>query len=247
MKRYQAVLMDMFDTLVNFHWDRLPLIQLDGQEVRTTSPLLYEFLRPGFPGVSCETFCRAFVGASRTVQELRNRHHREITARERFQRFFEQLDIPTGPDADRLLEAGIAEHMRLLARAMEFPDTHRAVLERLHARFRLAVVSNFDYAPTVKAALRAEGVLDRFETVVVSADVGWCKPRPEIFAEALRQMGVSPAEAIFVGDTPEADVIGAQGMGLDVIWIDRGTVPLPPETPAPTHTVASFAGVADLF
>jgi HAD superfamily hydrolase (TIGR01509 family) len=247
MKRYQAVLMDMFDTLVNFHWDRLPLIELDGQDVRTTSPLLFEFLQPGFPGVSREDFCRAFVGASRTVQQLRNRHHREITARERFQRFFEQLGIPTGPDADRLLEAGIAEHMRLLASAMEFPDAHRVVLERLHARFRLAVVSNFDYAPTVKAALRAEGILDRFEAVVVSADVGWCKPRPEIFAEALRRMGVSAAEAIFVGDTPEADVLGAQGMGLDVIWIDRGTAPLPPEAPAPTHTVPSFAGVADLF
>ena len=91
MKRYQAVLLDMFDTLVNFHWDRLPLIQLDGQDVRTTSPLLYECFRPDFPSVSCEDFCRAFVGASRTVQELRNRHHREITARERFQRFFDAV------------------------------------------------------------------------------------------------------------------------------------------------------------
>jgi putative hydrolase of the HAD superfamily len=89
--------------------------------------------------------------------------------------------------------------------------------------------------------------LDRFETVVVSADVGWCKPRLEIFAETLRRMDLAPADAIFVGDTPEADVVGAQGMGLDVVWIDRGAVPLPPETPAPTHTVASFAGVADLF
>jgi putative hydrolase of the HAD superfamily len=60
-------------------------------------------------------------------------------------------------------------------------------------------------------------------------------------------MGVSPAEAIFVGDTPEADVLGAQGMGLDVVWIDRGTAPLPSETPAPTHTVSSFSGIADLF
>jgi len=34
MQRYQAVICDMFDTLVNFRWDRLPLVSFDGGEVR---------------------------------------------------------------------------------------------------------------------------------------------------------------------------------------------------------------------
>jgi FMN phosphatase YigB (HAD superfamily) len=43
------------------------------------------------------------------------------------------------------------------------------------------------------------------------------------------------------------DVVGAQAVGMDVIWIDNGTKALPPGTPAPTHTVASFVEVERLL
>ncbi len=237
----------MFDTLVNFCWDRLPLVLIDGKEVRTTSPYLYERLRSECPGVSREEFCRTFVDISRSVQERRNRDHQEISARERFSMLFSRLGVPAGLGADRLLDAALSEHMRQLACAMEFPESHRTALDRLRSRYRLGLISNFDYTPTVEATLVAEKIRDRFETVVVSADIGWCKPRPEIFAEALGRMGLLPSEAVFVGDTPESDVLGAQGVGLDVIWIDRGTAPLPVGTPPPLRIISNFAEVADLL
>ncbi len=247
MASYQAVLFDMFDTLVSFNNVRLPLVCVNGREVRTTSPFVYEILKPLCAGVSFDAFFHAFVGSYRAAEEIRNRTQREVTARERFGMLFERLNLPDGPQVTDLVEAGIAEHMRHLARAMEFPEAHRAVLDALQPRFRMAVISNFDHGPTVEQALRMHGIRERFEVVLVSADVGWRKPRPEIFREAFSRMGIDARDAIFVGDSPEVDVLGAQAVGLDVIWIDNGTKTLPPGTPAPTHTVSSFPEIVPLL
>jgi HAD superfamily hydrolase (TIGR01509 family) len=247
MKTYQAVLLDMFDTLVNFNNQRLPLVQIDGQEVRSTSPYVYEAIKPVCPGVSLGNFYKAFVEAFKAAEEIRNRDQREVTAHERFRILFQRLDLPVGPEVARFIDIGIAEHTRQLARAMEFPESHRDVLEALRPRYRLAVVSNFDHGPTVEMALGSYDIRHRFEAVVVSADVGWRKPRPEIFAETLRRLNLVPSDAIFVGDTPEVDVVGANAAGMDVIWIDHGVKSLPPGTPAPTFTVPAFADIKQIL
>jgi HAD superfamily hydrolase (TIGR01509 family) len=247
MKTYQAVLLDMFDTLVNFNSQRLPLVQINGQEVRSTSPYVYEALKPLCPRVTLPEFYQAFVEAFRAAEEIRNRDQREVTAHERFRLLFQRLEISDGPEIARFINIGIAEHTRQLARAMEFPDSHRDVLVALRQRYRLAVVSNFDHGPTVETALDSHGIRQQFEAVVVSADVGWRKPRPEIFAETLRRLGLRPEEVIFVGDTPEVDVVGAQAAGMHVIWIDHGTKPIPPGTPAPTYTVSAFTDIKQIL
>jgi HAD superfamily hydrolase (TIGR01509 family) len=247
METYQAVLFDMFDTLVNFSRALLPLIRLDGQEVRSTSLCVYEAMRPIAGHVPPETFARAFLQSHREIEAIRNGSHREVTVFERFQRLLVLLGIAPGLETAAVVEAGIAEHLRQLGHAMEFPESHRVVLDRLRRRYRLGVVSNFDHGPAVERILAGYGILDRFEMVVVSGDIGWCKPRPEIFVEGFRRMGITAEEAIFIGDTPESDVLGAQALGMDVIWIDHGTAALPPGTPRPAHTVASFVEVADLL
>lgn len=247
MRRYQAVICDMFDTVVDFRWDRLPLVPFDGGEVRSTSPLIYDALRPLCPGVARPDFCRAFIESSREVERTRSDTQREVTAHARFRIVLRRLGIPDGPTADAILRAGIAEQMLHLRRAMEFPEENRAALDALRAKYRLAVLSNFDHGPAVEAALAGFGVRDRFEVVVVSADVGWRKPRPEIFQDTLRRMGIGPDQAIFVGDTPEADVLGAQSVGMDVIWINCGTASLPPGASPPTHTVTRFAEITRLL
>jgi len=243
MKRYRAVLLDMFDTLVPFKWERLPVVRVDGREFRSTSPFVYPVMQPACPGVSLGDFCRAFAECYRMAEELRGRDHREVSARQRFRMLLERLGVPPGPEADRCLEAGLVEHMYRLCGAMELPESHRATLDVLGSRYRLAIVSNFDHGPTVELALQSFGIRDRFEAVVVSADVMWRKPRPEIFREALRRVETGPDEAIFIGDTPEIDVIGAQAAGLDVIWIDHGTAALPVGSPPPTGRVTAFSEI----
>jgi putative hydrolase of the HAD superfamily len=57
--------------------------------------------------------------------------------------------------------------------------------------------------------------------VVTSQDASAAKPRPEIFHYALEKAGLKPAEAIYIGDQYQVDVIGARGAGIKAILIDR--------------------------
>ncbi len=247
MKTYSVVILDMFDTLVKWNNHHLPLVKVNGQEFRSSSPFVYEVVKPLCPRLSLDDFARAFVQSYRTAEEVRRAGDREVTARERFRIRCRRLGIAETAEADRLLEAGLAEHQRHITLCMEFPDSHRATLETLVRRYRLALLSNFDHAPTIEQALTAYGIRDRFEAVVVSGDVGWRKPRPEIFAEVLRRLHVDSAEAVLVGDTPEGDVLGAQAVGMDVIWIDDGSKSLVPGAPPPTCRVSDFPEITRLL
>jgi putative hydrolase of the HAD superfamily len=59
------------------------------------------------------------------------------------------------------------------------------------------------------------------KTVVTSQDAGAGKPRPEIFQLALKKANVKPAEALYVGDQYNVDIVGARGAGMKGILIDR--------------------------
>ena len=52
---------------------------------------------------------------------------------------------------------------------------------------------------------------------------------------------MGPREALFVGDRPDIDVIGAQGVSMDVAWINRAREPLPADIPAPQFEIRDLA------
>ncbi len=88
----------------------------------------------------------------------------------------------------------------------------------------IAVVSNAD--GTVEPLLRKSGLA--FDIVIDSAVVGYEKPQPEIFGFALAKLGVEPADAVHVGDTAWADVIGARAAGVRPLHLDPfGDCPYP--------------------
>ncbi|AQK41251.1 Haloacid dehalogenase-like hydrolase (HAD) superfamily protein [Zea mays] len=60
--------------------------------------------------------------------------------------------------------------------------------------------------------------LFRFDAIVVSSEVGYEKPSPEIFNIALDQIGVEASKAIHVGDDETADMAGANATGLEC-WL----------------------------
>jgi putative hydrolase of the HAD superfamily len=80
------------------------------------------------------------------------------------------------------------------------------------AGFRLGIISNFDLR--LHEILKHVGVLDLFEQIVVSSQVGAEKPSPRIFEEALRRFAVEPVELLHVGDEEKADGDGARVLGI---------------------------------
>jgi HAD superfamily hydrolase (TIGR01549 family) len=100
------------------------------------------------------------------------------------------------------------------------------VLEALRrGGVKTGIVSNTPWgspASSWTAELARHGLLNHVDTVVFCVDVGWRKPHPAPFQRALEQLEVPASEAIFVGDDPQWDVLGAATVGLQPLLLLNG-------------------------
>lgn len=108
------------------------------------------------------------------------------------------------------------------------------------AGLRVCVASNID-RDDLTAALRHVGLSAL--THVTSEEVRAYKPRPELFSAALQSVGVDAAEALYVGDSWRGDVLGAAGLGLASVWVNRRGLPLPAPEPNDGSAAPLLRGV----
>jgi putative hydrolase of the HAD superfamily len=100
-----------------------------------------------------------------------------------------------------------------------FPET-KAVLSLLKARgLILGIISNFD--TRVYDVCTHLGIIDYFDSFVISSEAGFSKPSPKIFSLALSKNKVSPSECIHIGDSLEHDFYGASSVGIKVLLVDK--------------------------
>jgi len=92
------------------------------------------------------------------------------------------------------------------------------VLEVLHPKYKLAVISNAT-SNLCRRILRENSLDKFFQVIVISRDLGIRKPDPRIFHYTLEKLQVKPDETVHVGDSVEQDVLGAKRTGLRAIWI----------------------------
>ena len=69
-------------------------------------------------------------------------------------------------------------------------------------------------AATYRRMLGAFGISEYFDHLTISCEVGFLKPRKEIFERALKALSVKPRETLHVGDLFKADVVGATSCGM---------------------------------
>lgn len=111
------------------------------------------------------------------------------------------------------------ETMMSAIRFRAFSDAAPALAELRGLGLKLVCVSNWDVSlPEVLERCGLDGALDG---VVSSAEAGVRKPNPAIFAPALELAACGPAEALYVGDTPEEDLAAARAAGIPALLIDR--------------------------
>lgn len=247
MRSYTALIFDLFDTLVDFRRDCMPLIQVMGTEVRSTSRHVYDQFRSVRPDIPFEAFYAAFMDGYREAERIRAQALREITAEERFRLVLSRLQVPLDEVPPDFPEWLAEIHMGKLSEAMVFPPEHRPLLEWARTRYRLAMISNFDHAPTARRLLERSGIFGWFEQVVISAEEGVRKPHREIFVRTLARMGLTPQEALFIGDSPDIDIAGAKGVGMDVAWINRNGEAIKDGIPAPDYTLSRLTELRQLL
>jgi 2-haloalkanoic acid dehalogenase type II len=131
----------------------------------------------------------------------------------------------------------------LLNVAPVYPEVHE-VLSRLDGVIRHGILSNAD-DENITGALRTNDL--RVEFVVTSESVRSYKPAPHIFLHALNRLGCRPEEVLYVGDSPEDDVVGARGVGMQMAWVNRRRVPYQTGLPEPDYIVEDLRGVLEIL
>lgn len=137
-------------------------------------------------------------------------------------KMFVQHDVPEDAlDIDALVEAYGWDAVQGVEVFPEVPETLQTLL---NAGIKIGIVTNaFQTMVMRDRELASFGILDYFKTCrFAAADVGYLKPHPVIFQKALACVGVDAANAVFVGDNLNADVVGAQRVGMKAVWRDTG-------------------------
>ena len=102
-----------------------------------------------------------------------------------------------------------------------YPHVNITLLELLKRGLKLAVVSD---APRLQAWTRLAHLQlhHLFDTIVAFEDTGERKPSPKPFERAIEVLGITPNEAIMVGDWPECDMVGAAKVGIKTAFARYG-------------------------
>jgi HAD superfamily hydrolase (TIGR01549 family) len=114
--------------------------------------------------------------------------------------------------------------------------------------YRLGLVSNAGDDQDVRTLARNFGIDRFFDFILTSAGCSYRKPHPRIFEVALMHWGFPAVETAMVGDTLEADVLGANRVGMFSIWYTAHVSKMPAASDIqPGAVVGSLLQIPDLL
>ncbi len=129
--------------------------------------------------------------------------------------------------------------------SVDYPFT-KGVLSELRAKgLKLALITNGDRAMQ-NDKIEVLGYRPYFDEVIISGEVGVAKPTPEIYELALRRLGVSAEEFVYVGDNPANDIEGARAAGIRAVWV-KTVGRWPEHLPLPAYSVDTIAQIPALL
>ena len=102
------------------------------------------------------------------------------------------------------------------------------ILNYLQPNYNLHIISN-GFEEVQYRKLIKSNIHNYFKTVVNGETIGIKKPNPEIFNFALDKANTSIEKSIMIGDGYEADILGALGIGMDVIFFDTNSLKIDSE------------------
>jgi 2-haloalkanoic acid dehalogenase type II len=167
------------------------------------------------------------------------RHYRDVLA-SAFSAVADELGVPATPAEAAAFGGSVVDWPA-------FPDS-AAALERLHRRFRLAVITNCDDDLFAGSSRRLG---DPFDTVITAQQVGAYKPDPRNFAVAFERLDLPRERILHVAQSLFHDHVPAKGLGLTTVWVNRrhdrpGGGATPPAEATPDLVVPDMATLAEL-
>lgn len=146
----------------------------------------------------------------------KNQISKDLLRVKRFRDTFRSFDFVNDQLADELAEAYVktSPHLTQL-----FPHTKETLNELKNSGYSLHIITNgFREVQSIK--LEKSGLIDYFDIVVCSEDIGYQKPSIHVFNHALKQAKSRPEESVMIGDSIQSDVIGAENAGIKAVLFD---------------------------
>ena len=207
----KVVSFDFYGTLAKF-WPPLDAIQQSGcRELGLT--------------VSKSGIDRGYAVADVFFNEENARHSLADRTEQERQDFFAEYERILLENAGLSVTLALARQIWDLVIAVPkdfiaFEDTLPALAALREKGYRLGVLSNLrrEMAPMFSEL----GMAPYLDFCINSHEVGAEKPFPQIFLAALERVSASPEETVHVGDQYGSDVLGARGVGMHAVLIDRG-------------------------
>ena len=224
----QAVLFDMFDTLM--------IIEKNHEFYPYSLKKMHKVLLDSGVNAEFAVFREAYFKARDELYVEADSRLEEPHFNLRITNALKNLGYHTDASSDVVTSAtnafceGFMDYVRIDGSA-------KNTLAKLHEKYKLGIVSNFAIPECIDKLLKKYSLDKLFDVIIVSATVNKRKPSPEIFEKALVKLDVTAENAVFVGDTVDADIEGAKNAGMKAIYIERR---LQKESVCPDQTIKNF-------
>ena len=244
MKQYKAVFIDWDDTIGDF----IGAAKLALQD-------MYEKYNLSEYFASFEEF---FLLYKPHNIELWDKYGKDLVTKEylSFDRFFfplmhgSRVGERLKAKRDRQGVAALAEQLsedflNMTTARFSLLEGAEELVRYLAAKYPLTVVTN-GFVEVQYEKFDKSGLRNCFSHIVLSEEVGYQKPNPRIFEEALRMNGLQAEDVVMIGDSWNSDIQGAINAGIDQIWIRKSKDPLP-EGQSATYLVQTLSEVMEIL
>jgi HAD superfamily hydrolase (TIGR01549 family) len=206
----KAVFLDFYNTLISFDPSR--------EEIQAAACLEFgiELNRKAVP--RGYWFADDLMSRENALSPIHKRSPAEAQA---FWSDYEAIILKTaGVEVSKELALRIFTRARQIDRRLILFDDVLSVLRTLKGRgIVMGIISNLSH--TLDGHCDELGLTPYMDFALTSFEIGAEKPHPPIFLAALERAGVAASEAIHVGDQYHADIVGARGVGIDPVLLDR--------------------------
>jgi putative hydrolase of the HAD superfamily len=207
MNQIKAIGFDLFNTLIT----------AEPHAVDEAVRRLIRSLRQSGIALDSDAFRKAHLEAAMQLLEETKRDGRETHNRFWISVALGTLGHDVPPD-DPCIARGVDAYFSTFLECCHLIPGTMELLRNLKPSYTLGLLSNFTHAPAAMAIIDQVGIASFFEVILISGAVGYRKPHPLIFRRLVDQMGVKKNQILYVGDDPEADIVGAQQAGIQPVW-----------------------------
>lgn len=208
----EAVLFDLFDTLL--------LLESDQTYYQPCLKKMHQYLTKNGVNVPFDDFSRVYFDVrDRFYSESRKsleEPHFNVRVSQTLQRLGCDLDA-----SDHIVVGATMAFASEFMRYVSLDKDAIAVLQKLHGRYKVGLVSNFGIPECGRKLLKVYSLEKFFDYIVISGEVNQRKPSPKIFERALKALDVDASRTVFVGDMLDLDIMGPKAVGMKTVLIER--------------------------